>query len=103
MRPFEYSVVSMEDLHGAAPGDAGREVFEDGDMEAAWEDGGTTTVLEFPVRKHHVREGKVQVKCKASAAKGLYEQETIVNVPVVRLGPPFLKKIQNITLLSCIK
>lgn len=84
MRPFEYSVVSMEDHHGAGPRDEGRNMFEDEEAEAAWEDGGTTTILEFPVRKHHVREGKVQVKCKASAAKGLYEQETIVNVPVVR-------------------
>ena len=86
MRPFEYSVVSMEDQYGDVPRDTGRNMFQDGDPEeeAAWEDGGTTTILEFPVRKHHVREGKVQVKCKASAAQGLYEQETIVNVPVVR-------------------
>ena len=84
MRPFEYSVVSMEDLHGAAPGDAGREVFEDGDMEAAWEDGGTTTMLEFPVKKKHVNDGRVEIKCKASASNGLYESETVVNVPVIR-------------------
>ena len=59
MRPFEYSVVSMEDHHGAGPRDEGRNMFEDEEAEAAWEDGGTTTILEFPVRKHHVREGKV--------------------------------------------
>ena len=88
MRPFEYSVVSMEDHHGGGPGDGGREMFDDRD--SGWEDGGTTTILEFPVRKHHVREGKVQVKCRASAASGLYEQETIVNVPIVRLDHLFL-------------
>ena len=69
MRPFEYSLVS-EDGSKTSP-------FDD-------EDGGTTTVLEFPVKKHHVRQGKVEIKCKATAASGLYESETIVNVPVMK-------------------
>ena len=34
-------------------------------------------------RNHHVSKGRVEVKCRASAANGLYESETIVNVPVV--------------------
>ena len=81
-----------------------------------WEDGGTTTILEFPVKQHHVTHGKVgpenknrkypqyvtfqtsffkvEVRCRASAASGLYESETIVNVPVVRLVLTF-KTHQN--------
>ena len=69
MRPFEYSLVSEEGSNNSP--------FDD-------EDGGTTTVLEFPVKKHHVRQGKVEIKCKATAASGLYEAETIVNVPVMK-------------------
>ena len=69
MRPFEYSLVN-----------------DDGSKTSPFDDdgGGTTTVLEFPVKKHHVRQGKVEVKCKATAASGLYESETIVNVPVMK-------------------
>ena len=69
MRPFEYSLVS-EDGSNSSPFDE--------------EDDGTTTVLEFPVKKHHVRQGKVEIKCKATAASGLYDSETIVNVPVMK-------------------
>ena len=65
MRPFEYSVV------------------REGEDEVEFEGGGTTTVLEFPVKKHHVRQGKVEVRCKASAANDLYESETVVRIPVV--------------------
>ena len=65
MRPFEYSVV------------------REGADEVEFEGGGTTTVLEFPVKKHHVRQGKVEVRCKASAANDLYESETVVRIPVV--------------------
>ena len=64
MRPFEYSVV------------------REGEDEVEFEGGGTTTVLEFPVKKHHVRQGKVEVRCKASAANDLYESETVVRIPV---------------------
>eukprot|EP00090_Calanus_glacialis_P019525 TRINITY_DN29980_c0_g1_i1.p1 TRINITY_DN29980_c0_g1~~TRINITY_DN29980_c0_g1_i1.p1 ORF type:complete len:305 (-),score=33.92 TRINITY_DN29980_c0_g1_i1:178-1092(-) len=69
MRPFEYSLVSEDGTHTSP--------FDD-------DDGGTTTVLEFPVKKHHVRQGKIEVKCKATAASGLYESETIVNVPIMK-------------------
>ena len=65
MRPFEYSVV------------------REGEDEVEYEGGGTTTVLEFPVRKHHVKQGQVEVRCKASAANDLYESETVVRVPVL--------------------
>ena len=66
MRPFEYSLVRDEDT----------------DLEL--EEGGTTTILEFPVKNHHVKQGSVKVTCKASASNGLYESETDVKVPVVR-------------------
>ena len=67
MRPFEYSLV------------------RDGDKEdMEFEGGGTTTILEFPVKNHHVKQGSVKVTCKASASNGLYESETDVKVPVVR-------------------
>ena len=66
MRPFEYSLVRDEDT----------------DLEL--EGGGTTTILEFPVKNHHVKQGSVKVTCKASASNGLYESETDVKVPVVR-------------------
>ena len=49
MRPFEYSLVTVED----------REKMREQEEEL-WEDGGTTTILEFPVRKHHVQHGKVK-------------------------------------------
>ena len=65
MRPFEYSLVT------------------DGEKDVEFEGGGTTTVLEFPVKKHHVKQGKVEVRCKASAANELYESETVVRIPVV--------------------
>ena len=68
LKPFEYSLVREEEE----------------EPEPEFEAGGTTTVLEFPVKNHHVRQGKVEVKCKASASKGLYESETVVQVPVVR-------------------
>ena len=71
LRPVEYSLVSVDGSH-----------YEDED--GVWEDGGTTTMLEFPVKKKHVNDGRVEIKCKASASNGLYESETVVNVPVIR-------------------
>ena len=70
LRPVEYSLVSVDGSH-----------YEDED--GVWEDGGTTTMLEFPVKKKHVNDGRVEIKCKASASNGLYESETVVNVPVI--------------------
>ena len=45
MRPFEYSVVSVESREGG-----GEEVWQEGGGAEVWEDGGTTTILELPVR-----------------------------------------------------
>lgn len=56
MRPFEYSVVSVEG--------EGLGKFEEMGEDEMWEDGGTTTILEFPVKKPHVIKGKVEVKCR---------------------------------------
>ena len=81
MRPFEYSVVNVD---GEGIGQ-----FEEPAGDDDWEDGGTTTILEFPVKKHHVEKGKVEVKCRAgviinSNYPPVYESETIVNIPVTR-------------------
>ena len=83
LRPVEYSLVSVDGSH-----------YEDED--GVWEDGGTTTMLEFPVKKKHVNDGRVEIKCKASASNGLYESETVVNVPVIRLKNSMIVSIELI-------
>ena len=71
---------------------AARVRAQKGEDEVEFEGGGTTTVLEFPVKKHHVRQGKVEVRipvatsCNAAATNWSYSVMISISLIKVILG-----------------